>query len=172
MAPPMAIKDSDSLIALIAEASMNSMDRSERYARLSLLAAVLELLRAVGALGGGLALMLGPNGEILPAPLSLVQESAFTNNFTPGLILFVALGCGPLMVALLVWRRHLWAPALTIVVGLALVVWMADQTSVPGPTRVRLAGRPLSEALQLLESRGLNVMATSSPSCAPVTVKG
>ena len=111
MAPPMAIKDSDSLIALIAEASMNSMDRSERYARLSILAAVLELLLAVGALGGGLALMLGPNGEILPAPLSLVQESAFTNNFTPGLILFVALGCGPLMVALLVWRRHLWAPS-------------------------------------------------------------
>jgi hypothetical protein len=43
--------------------------------RLAATAMALEILLGVGAIGGGLALMVGPNGKILPLPVSalLVQ---------------------------------------------------------------------------------------------------
>jgi len=72
---------------------------------------VLEVLLGVGAVGGGVALMLGPRGEIMPLPLSALKGSPFDTYFVPGLILFGVLGLGSLAAALLVWLRHPLAPA-------------------------------------------------------------
>ena len=43
--------------------------------------------------------MLGPHGEMLPLPISLLKGSPFDSYFEPGLILFTVLGIGPLEVA-------------------------------------------------------------------------
>src|SRR5664279_5996482 len=87
-------------------------------------AIVLEVLLGVGAVGGGVALMLGPRGEIMPLPLSALKGSPFDTYFVPGLILFGVLGLGSLAAALLVWLRHPLAPATTTVVGVVLLIWI------------------------------------------------
>jgi hypothetical protein len=57
---------------------------------------VLEVLLSIGALGGGLVLMIAPRGEIMPLPLSALAGSPFDTYFVPGLILFSVLRLGPL----------------------------------------------------------------------------
>ena len=92
--------------------------------RFAAAAIVLEIFLGVGAVGGGLALMAGPNGEILPIPVSALSGSPFANYFVPGAVLFTILGIGPLGAAVLAWRRHAVAPLLTFVVGGALLIWL------------------------------------------------
>jgi hypothetical protein len=92
----------------------------------------LELLLGVGALSGGIMLMAGPNGEILPLPVSALGGSPFTSYFVPGAILCFVLGIGPLCVAALAWRQHRMAPFLTFAVGCALVVWIAVEIAIVG----------------------------------------
>ena len=38
-------------------------------------AIVLEVILAIGAIGGGIALILGPRGEIIPLPVSALAGS-------------------------------------------------------------------------------------------------
>jgi hypothetical protein len=90
------------------------------------------VLLGVGALGGGLALVLGPHGEILPLPVQALRGSPFHDYFIPGLILFLVLGTGPLVVARFAWRRHPFAPLLTIAVGAALLIWLAVEIAIIG----------------------------------------
>ena len=95
-------------------------------------AIVLELLLALGALGGGAALMAGPRGEIIPLPVSALSGSPFADYFIPGAVLFTALGVGPLAAALLAQRRHRVAPLATVLVGLTLVVWLGVEIAIVG----------------------------------------
>jgi hypothetical protein len=92
----------------------------------------LEIFLGVGAIGGGLALMAGPHGEIIPLPVSALTGSPFGDYFAPGAILFAILGLGPLGAALLAWRRHLMAPFLACAVGGALLVWLVVEIAIVG----------------------------------------
>lgn len=100
--------------------------------RLARAAIGLELFLALGALGGGLALMVGPRGEVLPLPLSALGGSPFETYFMPGLILFTLLGLGPLMAAALAWRRAWVAPWAALLLGAALLVWMLVEIAIVG----------------------------------------
>ena len=40
----------------------------------------LEILLSLGALAGGLALMIGPRGEIIPLPLTALEGSPFRSH--------------------------------------------------------------------------------------------
>ena len=93
---------------------------------------MLEVFLGLGALGGGLALMLGPRGEIIPLPISLLNGSIFPSYFIPGLILFIALGVCPFVVAYLAWNRHPLAPVLTLGVGGTLLIWMTVEILIVG----------------------------------------
>jgi hypothetical protein len=99
---------------------------------LAVAAIALELFLALGALGGGLALICSPSGAALGLPAGLLAGSRFGSYLVPGLVLFTVLGLGPLAVAWLAWRRHPWAPPLTVGVGVALLVWMAVEIVVVG----------------------------------------
>jgi hypothetical protein len=94
----------------------------------------LEILLSVGALGGGAALMLGPSGQIIPLPLSALRGSPFDTYFVPGLILFVVLGIGPVLTAVLSWLGHPLAPLASVTVGVALLVWLAAEIAIIGYT--------------------------------------
>ena len=100
-----------------------------RVARAALL---LEVLLSIGALGGGLILMLAPRGEIMPLPLSALAGSPFDTYFVPGLILFGVLGLGPLIAAHFAWRRHPLAPTAAFVVGAGLLIWVAVEVAIIG----------------------------------------
>jgi hypothetical protein len=111
---------------------MSGLRRPEALGALAIVAVVLEVILGIGAVGGGLALMLGPHGEILPLPVSALRGSPFDSYFEPGFILFTVLGVGPLAVALLAWRRRRWAPLLTLGVGVVLLIWMAVEVAIIG----------------------------------------
>ena len=102
--------------------------------RLARAAIVLDAFLAIGALGGGLALILGPRGEILPLKVSQLSGSPFDTFLVPGLILFVVLGLGPLGAAAMTWLRHSLAPIATLLVGFALLTWLAVEIAVVGYT--------------------------------------
>lgn len=104
------------------------------------LVACLALL-GLGALGGGGALALSPDGGILGMPLSMLEKSPFKNYLLPGAVLFLILGVYPLVVAYALlarpkWRwaaalnldreRH-WSLAHALYVGLMLILWMDFQ---------------------------------------------
>jgi hypothetical protein len=100
-----------------------------RFATTSL---VLELLLSIGALAGGLVLIVTPRGEIMPLPLSALAGSPFETYLGPGLILFTVLGLGPLIAARLAWIRHPLAPLAAFVVGAALLIWVAVEIAIIG----------------------------------------
>lgn len=117
---------------MIGVSSRSALRRPEALGALAIGAVVLDVILGIGAVGGGLALMLGPHGEILPLPISRLKGSPFDSYFGPGLILFTVLGVGPIAVALLTWRRQRWAPLLTFGVGLALLIWMGVEVAIIG----------------------------------------
>jgi hypothetical protein len=93
---------------------------------------VLELLLSIGALGGGLVLILAPRGEIMPLPLSALAGSPFDTYLVPGMILFGVLGLGPLVAAYLAWLRHSLARVAALAVGAALLIWVAVEIAIIG----------------------------------------
>jgi hypothetical protein len=95
-------------------------------------AVVLELVLGVGALGGGLVLIVAPRGEIMPLPLSALAGSPFDTYLVPGLILFGVLGLGPMSAARLAWLQHPLAPAAAFVVGVGLLIWVAVEVAIIG----------------------------------------
>jgi len=95
-------------------------------------AIALQVFLGIGAIGGGLALVAGPHGEILPLPVSALAGSPFASYLVPGLILLVILGLGPIGVAALAWMQHRAAPLLTLAVGNALIVWIVVEIAIIG----------------------------------------
>jgi hypothetical protein len=97
-------------------------------------AIALEVFLAIGALGGGTLLVLGPRGEILPLPVLALAGSPFADYSVPGAILFIVIGLGPLAAAVLTWRRHRLAPLLACATGGALIIWLAVEIAIVGYT--------------------------------------
>ena len=92
----------------------------------------LEVALSIGALGGGLILMLAPRGEILPLPLAALAGSPFDTYFVPGMILFGVVGFGPLAAARLAWMHHPLGPVAAFIVGAGLLVWVAVEVAIIG----------------------------------------
>src|SRR5919108_1915729 len=84
----------------------------------------LEVLLGVGALFGGGALLLAPDGHLLSMPTSVLANSPFTDFLVPGLILFTVNGVAPLVAAsLTIWRPSL-APLAAVGIGVAVIGWI------------------------------------------------
>jgi hypothetical protein len=132
------------------------MTKTMPLGRLAMVAIALEVLLGIGAVGGGIALMAGPNGEILPLPVSALTGSPFANYFAPGAILFAILGLGPLAAAIIAWRRHPVAPFLALAVGGALLIWLGVEIVIVG-----YSGHPPLQAGYL----GLGVLITLVGAC-------
>lgn len=95
----------------------------------------------LGAIGGGGALVISPEGELLGMPLSLLEHSPFSSFLVPGIILFAVLGIAPLLVAIALVRKpeyrfaerfnacadmH-WAWAYCLYIAFALMIWIQVQ---------------------------------------------
>lgn len=102
---------------------------------------LLHILLAIGAIGGGGVLILAPDGSLMGMPVSLLENSPFSDFLIPGLILFIINGLYPLVVAYSLWRlpawrwpdainpfkQTHWSWAASLVVGTILVIWITVQ---------------------------------------------
>jgi hypothetical protein len=116
----------------------------------------LEVLLGIGALGGGLVLVIAPRGEIMPLPLSALAGSPFDTYLGPGLILFTVLGIGPLVAATLAWRRDSIAPFAAFAVGMALLIWIGVEIAIIG-----YSNEPPLQAIYLVMGIAITVTALS-----------
>ncbi len=102
----------------------------------------LLLFLSLGALFGGVVLVLDPSGELLQMPAIILKNSPFNNFLIPGLILFTVLGLLPALVFYSLLKRPqwtrvnvlnlysdmYWAWTFTLYVGFALIIWISVQT--------------------------------------------
>lgn len=101
----------------------------------------LQLFLGVGAVFGGVGLMLDPTGESVGLPTRLLERSPFQDFLIPGIILFIVLGIFPLLLSMALITRWDWSFAETINIfkdrhwswtfslysGFALIIWIAVQ---------------------------------------------
>lgn len=99
---------------------------------------LLHLLLGIGAVFGGMVLVIDPSGELIKMPITLLENSPFDSFLIPGIILFVVLGVLPLIVSFaLATKRQLkianrlnlftdmhWAWAYSIYISFALIIWI------------------------------------------------
>jgi hypothetical protein len=97
----------------------------------------------LSAIGGGSALIISPSGKLLGGlPLSILENSPFTDFLFPGIILFALLGLFPslLIFALLkktasslaerfnFFKDMHWSWSFSIYVAFALIIWIQVET--------------------------------------------
>ena len=97
-------------------------------------AAGLEIFLGIGAICGGAALVMAPDGHLLQMPKSTLANSPFSDFLVPGLILFTFVGLLPLAAAFLTLRHSPRAPLAALGVGLVLVGWIVvEMLMLAGP---------------------------------------
>lgn len=96
---------------------------------------VLDAFLALTAFAGGVGLLAGLNAP----PVEMLAGSPFKDYTIPGLALFVLVGGGALIAAILTWRRHPYAPLVSGAVGLMIIVFEIVEVlaigSPPGASR-------------------------------------
>lgn len=100
---------------------MKSPDRSPALRYLLLL---LLFFQGVSGLFGGMALLLDPTGSSLGLPLEWLEGTLFGSYRYPGLILLTVLGVFPSIVFFGLWKRKPWSWKGSLLVGIALVIWI------------------------------------------------
>lgn len=107
---------------------------------------VLQVLLGLGGLAGGGALVLAPDGRLLQMPVSLLNDTPFTDFLLPGALLFTFMSLLPVAVAYGLWRRPAprlpekinpfkgihWAWAGSLAVGAAVMIWITVQVMLIG----------------------------------------
>jgi hypothetical protein len=107
----------------------------------SILIALLGFL-AIGAIYGGIVLVISPDGSFLGIPLELIRNSPFDSFFIPGIILLTVFGIFPIFViyglikkpeskffnTLNLFYDYHFAWTLAVYIGFALIIWINVQT--------------------------------------------
>ncbi|MBJ7613112.1 MAG: hypothetical protein DLM67_23065 [Candidatus Nephthysia bennettiae] len=86
---------------------------------------MLEIFLGIGALFGGGAFLLGPDGHLLGMTTKTLSGSPFGSYLVPGILLFVFVGVAPLLAAAIAVRRQGIAPLAAMAVGLTLIGWVS-----------------------------------------------
>jgi CDP-diglyceride synthetase len=87
----------------------------------------LQLFIGIGALAGGLGMVIDPSGEQLGMSTEWLANSPFADFFVPGLLLLIVNGIGNLAGGVATLRRYRYAGNLAMVLGAFLVIWIVAQ---------------------------------------------
>jgi hypothetical protein len=90
------------------------------------------MFQGISGVAGGLMLIYDPTGNILNLPLGWLAGSPFADFLIPGLILFLVLGCLPLLVSFGLWFNFEKSRLFSVLTGLALIIWIGVETLVVG----------------------------------------
>jgi hypothetical protein len=92
----------------------------------------LELLVGLGALWGGGALFLVPDGSFLHMDVSILNGTPFGDYRIPGLILFAAVGGINTWAGLLALRRRPSAVTVGLIAGAIQIGWIVSELALLG----------------------------------------
>jgi len=95
----------------------------------------------LGAIGGGLVLIISPNGTLMGMPLSILSYTPFRSFLLSRIILFSILGIAPLLLTIAhikklaselaelfnLFKAPHWAWSYTIYIAFALIIWIQIQ---------------------------------------------
>lgn len=98
----------------------------------------LQVVLGLGAIFGGMVLIIDPSGELIKMPITLLEHSPFSNFLIPGIILLVMLGILPLVVTyglirnqprelanrLNLFPEKHWAWTYSLYIGFILIIWI------------------------------------------------
>lgn len=88
----------------------------------------LQAFIGLGAVTGGLGLVLGPDGSNLGMPLSLLEHSPFDSFLIPGLVLLMVNGMGSLAGSVSSFRLFFsYAAEIALALGAFLIAWIIVQ---------------------------------------------
>ena len=87
----------------------------------------LQVFIGLGAVGGGLGLILDPSGSNLGIPLELLKGTPFSSFLVPGIVLLAVNGFGSLIGASATFKRHRRAGEIAMALGFFLVAWILIQ---------------------------------------------
>lgn len=105
---------------------------------------LLHLLLSIGALFGGISLILKPDGSMLGMPTEILQSSIFNDFLIPGFILLLTFGLFPIYLIYALLKKpengflerinllydHHFAWTFTVYTGIALMIWINVQTAI------------------------------------------
>ena len=103
--------------------------RHDRYGKL---AVGLLVVLGLGALGGGISLIVKPDGSLMQWTVAMLEGSPFSDFLVPGLILGGLFGVGSFVVAVIGWQRSRLAPFLAFAIGVALMIWIVVELAILG----------------------------------------
>lgn len=87
----------------------------------------LQAFVGLGAVGGGLGLVLAPSGANLGIPLELLESSPFATYLVPGIVLLTVNGLGSLVGAAASFMRYRNAGEVALALGAFLFAWIILQ---------------------------------------------
>jgi hypothetical protein len=93
---------------------------------------VLQSLIGIGAVISGALLIIRPDGHYLQIPLDMLKNSPFRNFLIPGVILFLVIGVGNIVSAVLSFRIQRIAGFAGLFFGFGLVIWLFVQINLVG----------------------------------------
>jgi hypothetical protein len=88
---------------------------------------ILEWLVGIGAVWGGFALAVWPDGHLLQMPVAFLQGTPFSDFRIPGLVLCVVVGGSNLIGGSLAMLRRKSARLMSVLAGGILTGWIAAQ---------------------------------------------
>jgi hypothetical protein len=87
----------------------------------------IDLFVALGAFGGGAALIAQPDGSLIGLPLSALEHAPFDNYLIPGLLLCIVIGGSALVAGVAHLLRTRTSGQLSLFAGVVLVGWIVVQ---------------------------------------------
>ncbi len=88
------------------------------------------VLLGLGALAGGIALVIRPDGQVIQMDRSILSGSPFPDFLVPGLILGGLFGLGSLLAAAGGLRHEPWAPFLAFAIGCGQMIWIVVELAI------------------------------------------
>ncbi len=95
--------------------------------RLAYEVGALQVFIGMGAVGGGLGLLLEPSGANLGIPREVLRNSPFSTFLIPGFVLLTVNGLGNLAGAAASFTRYRYAGETAMALGVFLVAWIILQ---------------------------------------------
>lgn len=87
----------------------------------------LHWLVGVGAAAGASGVLIDPSGKTMGVPLEILQYSPFADFLIPGLFLFIVLGIGNIVAAVLTMKSVKYITYVNCILAGILVLWIIIQ---------------------------------------------